>query len=125
MAVAIKTATRDLADDTGTYPRTVTDLELAHAQITNTPAGLRQSKELKRFGTLISCHGYGLVVNRQLITSSCVIDFIIAMLNRKDEPNRTKRIMKLTRASLMLELGMNDENERCTLNQLTLFSDNH
>ena len=47
------------------------------------------------------------------------------MLNNKDEPNRNKRLMSLTRESLMAELGMTHENEGCSLNQLIKFFDNH
>lgn len=125
VATAIKKATRELAEKIGSYPRTVTDMELTRVLINDAPANLTQFKDLKLYGTLLSYHGYNLVIDRQVITLSCVIDYIIAMLNNPDEPNRNKRIMKLTRQSLMAELGMTDENEGCTLNQLIMFFDKH
>ena len=47
VAVAIKKATQELAEKIGTYPRTVVDLKLVHVLINNTPADLRQLKDLK------------------------------------------------------------------------------
>ena len=47
------------------------------------------------------------------------------MLNNKDETNIDRRLMILTRDSLMAELGMKHENEGCSLNQLIKFFDNH
>ena len=125
IAKAIVKATNELAERIGSYPREVTGMTLLRVLVNDTPTDLTQYRDLKLYGTLLSYHGYGLVVDKQITTASCVPDYVVAILNNENEPNRNKRIMKLTRESFMLEVGMVDANEGCPLSKLAIFCDNH
>ena len=125
VANAIKHATQELADKIGSYPREIEDMVLDTVVVNNVPQDLQQFKDLKLFGTLLNYHGYGLMARMNAQTMSCVLDYILDMLNNENESNRKKRIVKLTRQSLMVELGMAREDEGCSLAQLIVFFDNH
>ena len=93
--------------------------------VNDLPQDLKQFKDLKLYGTWLNYHGYGRMASMNAQTMSCVLDYILAMLNNENEPNRKKRIVELTRQSLMAELGMTREDEGCSLAQLIVFFDNH
>ena len=121
VANAIKKATRELAVQVGSYPREIEDMVLETIIINDIPQDLKQFSDLKLFGTLLNYHGYGLMANMSAKTMSCVLDYILDMLNNENETNRNKRIMKLNKHTLMAELGMTREDEGCSLTQLIVF----
>ena len=125
IASEIKKRTHELAQKIGSYPREIEDMVLKSVIVNDLPQDLKQFKDLKLYGTLLNYHGYGLMASMNAQTMSCVLDYILAMLNNENEPNRKKRIVKLTRQSLMAELGMTREDEGCSLAQLIVFFDNH
>jgi len=125
VANAISKATRELADKIGSYPREIEDMVLETVIVNDVPQDLKQFNDLKLFGTLLNYHGYGLMANLNATTKSCVLDYILDMLNNPDETNRNKCIKRLTKEVLMLELGMQNENEGCSLSQLMVFFDKH
>ena len=125
IATEIKKQTTELAKKIGSYPREIESMVLKSVLVNSLPQDLKQFKDLKLYGTLLNYHGYNLLANMNTQTMSCVLDYILDMLNNENEPNRKKRIIKLTRQSLMDELGMTREDEGCSLAQLIVFFDNH
>ena len=93
--------------------------------INNVPQTLTQFKDIKLYGYLLSYHGYGLLAKEGNIANGCVLNYMLDKLNNPNETNRKKRIMKLNKDTLMLELGMTAEDEGCSLAQLIVFLDNH
>ena len=85
---AIKHATQELADKIGSYPREFEDMVLDTVVVNNVPQDLQQFKDLKIFGTLLNYHGYGLMARMNAQTMSCVLDYILDMLNNENEPDR-------------------------------------
>ena len=93
IANAIKHATQELADKIGSYPREIKDMVLDTVVVNDVPEDLQQSKGLKLFGTLRNYHGYGLMARMNAQTMSCVLDYILDMLNNENEPNRKNALL--------------------------------
>ena len=56
--------------------------------VNDLPQDLTQFNDLKLYGTLLNYHGCGLMAIMNAQTMSCVLDYILAMINNENEPNR-------------------------------------
>ena len=61
--------------------------------VNDLPQDLKQFKDLKLYGTLLNYHGYGLTASMNAKTMSCVLEYILAMLNNENEPNRKNALL--------------------------------
>ena len=91
IASEIKKRMHELAQKIGSYPREIEDMVLKSVIVNDLPQDLKQFKDSKLFGTLLNYHGYGLMASMNAQTMSCVLEYILAMLNNENEPTRKTR----------------------------------
>ncbi len=90
LAIIVKNKVRELAEKIGSYPREIRQITFKHVVVNNVPQSLKQFENMKLCGTLVNYHGYNLIIIEQ--TRSCVVDYLLRMLNDVNETNKKKRI---------------------------------
>ena len=93
IASEIKKRTHELAQKIGSYPREIEDMVLKSVIVNDLPQDLNQFKDLKLYGALLNYHDYGQMASMNAQTMSCVLDYILAMLNNENEPNSKNALL--------------------------------
>ena len=88
-----KKRAHEFAQKIGSYPREIEDMVLKSVIVNDLPQDLQQLNDLTLYGSLLNYHGYGLMASMNAQTMSCVLDYVIAMLNNENEPNRNNALL--------------------------------